>query len=136
VEPFLGARDLLASLAGRTRIIIVSNVMWRSRNVQEDDFAQFGLAQYVSTYVTSLDVGWRKPHRNFFDTALTAAGVPANHCAIVGNSETNDIEPAVTRGMIAVRVAIEEPRPSSSSAHYVCTALDQVTQGLFRSASP
>ena len=29
---------------------------------------------------------------------------------MVGNSETNDIAPAVARGMTAVRVAIEEPR--------------------------
>jgi FMN phosphatase YigB (HAD superfamily) len=133
VEPFLGARDLLASLAERTRIIIVSNVMWRGRDMQEDDLSQFGLAEYVSTYVMSLDVGWRKPHRNFFNAALAAGGVPAHQCGMVGNSEGNDIEPAISRGMVAVRVAIEEPRPSSSSAQYVCTALDEVSQALFPS---
>ena len=96
VKPFLGAQDLLASLASRTQVIIVSNVMWRSRDMQEHDFAQFGLAQYVSEYVMSVDVGWRKPHPNFFDAALAAGGVPADRCGIVGNSESNDIEPAIT----------------------------------------
>jgi FMN phosphatase YigB (HAD superfamily) len=131
VEPFFGAQDLLALLAGESRVIIVSNVMWRGRDMQEHDFVHFGLEKYVTAYVTSLDVGWRKPHRNFFDAALAAGGLPADRCGIIGNSETNDIEPAVDRGMMAVRVAIEEPRPASSLAHHVCTTLDQVTKGLF-----
>ena len=131
VGPFLGAQDLLALLAGESRVIIVSNVMWHGRGMQEHDFVQFGLEKYVTAFVTSLDVGWRKPHRNFFDAAPAAGGVPADRCGIVGNSESNDIEPAVARGMIAVRVAIEEPRPASSLAHHVCTTLDQVTKSLF-----
>ena len=43
VEPFLGAKDLLALLAGESRVVIVSNVMWHGRGMQENDFIQFGL---------------------------------------------------------------------------------------------
>lgn len=126
VTPFPGGRDMLASLAERSRIVIVTNVMWRPRQAQQRDFEELGLGDHISDYVTSLDVGWRKPDRRFFDAALAAGGADADRCVIVGDSETNDIEPAIALGMTAVRVAIEEPRPSASAAHHVCTSLAHV----------
>jgi hypothetical protein len=50
---------------------------------------------------------------------------------MVGDSETNDIEPARARGMLAVRVALEEPPPSTTSADYVGGSLHDVAEVLF-----
>jgi hypothetical protein len=43
---------------------------------------------------------------------------------MIGNSEANDIEPAIELGIRTIRVAIEEPLPTSSAAHAVVTTLD------------
>jgi putative hydrolase of the HAD superfamily len=76
--------------------------------------------------VTSVDVGWRKPHPALFEAAMAATGVPASRTAVVGNSETSDILPALDLGMIAVRVAIEESPPIFSNADAVATSLEDV----------
>ncbi len=127
VELLPGARDLLRTLAERgLRIVVVTNAMWRDAGAHRRDFAAFGVSAHVADYVSSVDVGWRKPHAVFFDTAVRAAGAPPSRCALVGDSEVNDIDPAVQRGMLAVRVAIEEARPKSSAARTVTTSLAEV----------
>ncbi len=49
---------------------------------------------------------------------------------MVGDSEPNDIEPAHARGMLAIRVAIEEPPPPASIADEVSTSLFEVADLL------
>ena len=66
---------------------------------------------------------FRKPHPAIFEAALTALDCPAAACAIVGDSEIKDIQPAVALGMRAIRVAIEEPPPVTSAADAVVTGL-------------
>lgn len=124
VEPFPGARPFLEALAGRgVRVIVVSNVLWRDAVAQRRDFDDLGLSAFVAAYVMSIDVGWRKPDARFFDAALAAAGCDAHECALVGNSERNDIQPARARGMLSVRVALEEPLPPTSAADLVTGSL-------------
>lgn len=131
VEPFAGAPDLLAGLGGRgVRVIIVSNTMWRAKPAQHRDLEDFGLSSFVADCVMSLDVGWRKPHAAFFDAALAAAECRPGECAMVGDSEVNDIAPAQARGMFSVRVAIEEPFPSPTAAPHVAGSLGEIADIL------
>ena len=51
---------------------------------------------------------------------------------MVGNSEVNDIEPAVKLGMRSIRVAIEEPPPGRTCADVLATSLFDVAQQLER----
>ena len=48
--------------------------------------------------VTSLDVGFRKPHPAFFEAVLVEAGCAPAECVMIGNSEPNDIQPAIALG--------------------------------------
>jgi FMN phosphatase YigB (HAD superfamily) len=131
VRPFAGTTDLLAGLAERrVRVVIASNVVWRSADAHRRDFDDLHLSNYVDAYVTSLDVGWRKPDERFLDAALAVAGALSAQCAMVGDSEVNDIVPARDRGMVTVRVAIEEPLPTNSVADHVCGSLREVADVL------
>lgn len=129
IEPFEGAEDLLGSVKDSgLRCVLVSNATWRTADGYRRDFRDFGLGSYIDDVISSVDVGFRKPHRRFFDAALRAAGVPAQSCVIVGDSEAKDIAPAVALGMHAVRVAIEEPPPPQTSAHArACSLLEAAT---------
>jgi FMN phosphatase YigB (HAD superfamily) len=132
VRPFAGAADLLAGLAGRgVRVVIVSNVVWRDAGAYRRDFDAFGLSGFIDGYVSSLDVGWRKPHPRFFDVALAQAGCPAQDCVVVGDSEVNDIAPARARGMVTIRASIEEPPPATTAADHLCGSLSEVAELLF-----
>ena len=127
VELFPGAVELLTGLVQQSRpVILVSNVVWRRAEAQRRDFADFGLADCIAGHLTSLDVGWRKPHTRFFDAALKLGEVPARDCIMIGDSEANDIEPARARGMRAIRVAIESPPPTVTSTDHVARSLADV----------
>ncbi len=130
IEPFPGAQEFLELVAKRARVVVVSNVIWRGRDALRRDFEHFGLASHISEYLTSLDVGWRKPDDRIFEMALGLGGTPPERCLMVGNSEVNDILPAIRLGMTAIRVAIEEPKPSASAANHVFTSLEQMTDFL------
>jgi HAD superfamily hydrolase (TIGR01509 family) len=131
-----GAPELLRAVrrAG-LRSVVLSNSYWRSNAAYQRDFQDLGVAAEVDAYVSSLDVGFRKPHRAMFEAGLRAAGVPAERCAMVGNSEENDVRPARALGMRTIRVAIEEPLPASSEADAVTASLDEVARLLTSWAS-
>jgi HAD superfamily hydrolase (TIGR01509 family) len=132
VQAFPGARELLVGLKARgIRVVIASNVLWRDADAYRRDFEDVGLAEPVTAFVSSIDVGWRKPHPSFFAVALSAAGHPPHECAMVGDLERNDIVPARALGMLTIRVAIEQPPPAATVADYVCTSLGQVGEVLF-----
>jgi FMN phosphatase YigB (HAD superfamily) len=132
--PFLGRLPLLNGAAALVRTLgadglaltVVSNTVFRDANCYWRDFADVGLDGFLSGVVTSLDVGWRKPHPAIFTAALAVTGVSPTRAAIVGNSESCDIVPGLELGMTAVRVAIEEPPPVFSSADAVAISLEDV----------
>jgi FMN phosphatase YigB (HAD superfamily) len=136
VEPFGGARELLSGLAELgVRVVVVSNVLWREGESLRRDFEDFGLADFVSAYVTSLNVGWRKPHPRIFAAALAAGAVSWHEGVMVGDSEANDIDPPRAHGMLTVRVAIEEQLPATSAADHVCGSLYEVAEVLLGSTA-
>jgi FMN phosphatase YigB (HAD superfamily) len=136
--PFAGRHQLLPGAAGLIaalhddglRLVVISNTVTRDSACYWRDFADAGLADYLSGIVTSVDVGWRKPHRAIFDAALEVAGSPPDQAAIVGNSELSDITPGTTLGLTTIRVAIEEPLPAWSQADAVVTSLADVPGAL------
>ena len=124
VALFDGARELLHDLAKeRVRVVIATNVIWRTATDQYRDLSDAGVDTCVSACVTSLDVGWRKPHRHFFNAVLHAVEYPAAECAMVGDSEVNDIQPARDLGMMTVKVVQEIDRARPSAADDVCESL-------------
>jgi FMN phosphatase YigB (HAD superfamily) len=133
IRLFPGARELLEGLrAFGLRCVIVSNVQVRGQVEYWRDFADLGIAHLVDGIVTSLDVGFRKPHAAFFEAAIREAGCSPAACVMIGNSEANDIRPAISLEMVAIRVAIEEPPPVASAAHAVATSLAEALGSLSR----
>ena len=124
VSLFAGARRFLEALRDRElRCVVLSNVQVRGAQEYWRDFADLGIAHLVDAVVTSLEVGYRKPHRAMFEAGLRDAGCGAQECVMIGDSEVKDVRPAVALGMRVIRVAIEEAAPASSSAHAIVTSL-------------
>jgi FMN phosphatase YigB (HAD superfamily) len=94
------------------------------------DFADLGLADLVDAYVSSVDVGYRKPHETMFRTALDALRADPGSTVMVGNSVANDIAPAAALGLRTIHVSIEDEPPTTSPAEVICTSLADVQQWI------
>lgn len=132
-----GARNLLAAFKLRgARVVIASNAIWRDQADYWSDFRSFDVDGLIDSIVSSVDVRWRKPSARFYDAVLEQADCPPEDCLMIGNSELLDILPCKARGMLAIRVAIEEPLPSTSCADAICGSLDEVLANRVLKTSP
>jgi FMN phosphatase YigB (HAD superfamily) len=130
---FPDAMDLLRLVHERgLRNVIVSNTFWKDGASSALDFQRMGVPELVDGFVTSLDVGFRKPNAAMFDAALALANCDQTECVFIGNVEELDILPAAERGMRTIRVCIEEPPPERSRADAVVTSLGEAS-GVLRS---
>lgn len=132
-EPLPGAEALLSSIkeAG-LRCVILSNTGYRDGEVYRRDFVRQGLDRYIDAYVTSVDVGYMKPHPAMFQAGLQAAAEPAAACVMIGNSEHADIEPADALGMRTILVAVDDPEPVHSRAGAVVLSLSEAADRVVR----
>ena len=124
LKPLPGAIELLTGIhALGMRTVIASNTYWRDADSYWEDFRLLGMAGHVDAIVTSVDAGHLKPHPAVFELAMRAGGAPAERCVVIGNKETNDIEPALALGMRAILVHPDDPIPVSSRADAVAPDL-------------
>jgi FMN phosphatase YigB (HAD superfamily) len=128
---FPGCREFLAA-AGELglRRILVTNTAW----FDDEDWRvwrepELGLTGLVDGIVTSVSVGYRKPHPAMFERALELAGCSSDHCVFIGNREDLDVEPALELGMTVIRVAIHEA-PTPTRAHRLVTSLAEAADAL------
>jgi len=127
VHMFAGATDLLRAIkAHRLRSVVISNGVTRDAAAYLEDFKALGLAPYIDTVISSVDLGFLKPHPAIFEAALHAAKCRPEQCVMIGNSETNDIAPAHALEMRTIRVCIEQPPDAESTADAVVTSLAEV----------
>jgi FMN phosphatase YigB (HAD superfamily) len=117
------------------RSVLVSNTYLRTGEDYLEDFARFGLGELLDGAVTSVDVGFRKPHRAMFEAALRVAGCSPEDCAMVGNSEDEDIVPARALGMRTVRVVTRPSPPDRTEADAVAASPEELAEVLRRWAS-
>ena len=131
LKPLPGAVELLSDIhALGMRTVIASNTYWRDAESYWEDFRLLGMADHVHAIVTSVDAGHLKPHPAVFELAMRAGGAPAERCVVIGNKESNDIEPALALGMRTILVHPDDPIPTSSRAHAVAPDLWACSQAL------
>lgn len=112
-----GAAELLAALAPRVRIGIVSNNLL---DEQRDKLAFCALDRYVDALVVSGDVGISKPEPGIFRIALERLGVTAGEAVMVGDSWAADVIGARRAGVRAIWFnPLRRPKPQGPDADEV-----------------
>ncbi len=106
-------------------VALVTNVLWRTAADSRADWEVRGAANCIDTIVTSIDVGWRKPHPAMFERALADHGVGPHEAVMIGNSRVADIAPAKAMGMRAVLVRSRETSLSDVEPDAV---IDELTE--------
>lgn len=131
MRPLPGAAELLATIHELgMQNVITSNTYWRDSESYWDDFRLLGMADHVDAVVTSNDAGHLKPHPAIFEMAMRWAGVPAERCVVIGNSEVNDVAPGLLLGMRTILVHPDDPEPTSSRAHRIAPDLYACAEAL------
>jgi len=97
-----GYRDLIATLAARYRLGLVSN--FDHGPTAREILARLGLTPFLSPIVISEEFGWRKPRREIFVHALERIGLPAEAVLFVGDTPADDIDGARRAGLDAAWV--------------------------------
>jgi putative hydrolase of the HAD superfamily len=92
------SREVLASLAGRYRLGVVSNFYGNLDRI----LAQAGIAPLIGAIADSARLGIYKPDAAIFTTALEQLGVAAGAAAMVGDSLDKDCAPARRLGLTTV----------------------------------
>ncbi|MER7456973.1 HAD family hydrolase [Micromonospora sp. NPDC126480] len=83
-----GMPDLLAGLAAEHRLAVVTNT--HRADLVPGHLTAMGVAHHVDAVITSVEVGWRKPHPAIYAAALDALGVPASGAVFVGDTYVAD----------------------------------------------
>ncbi len=93
------ARAVMAELqAAGFKLGLVSNTLFPGFTV-DDVLRLERLLEFFPMRVYSSDVGYMKPHRRIFETALERLGVAADHTVFVGDRMDKDVQGAARLGM-------------------------------------
>lgn len=121
VRTLPGARTLLAELAGRVPVAVVTN----SRRVLADlAMVSSGLDEWVSTLIAAEDAEAPKPAPDPYETAARALGVDPTRCLAIEDSLVG-ITSAATAGcwVIACPASAEQ---ATDGAHVVVDSLEEL----------
>jgi HAD superfamily hydrolase (TIGR01509 family) len=88
------ARPLLAELARGRKMAVVSNFNGNLEQVLDE----FDLRRSFQVIIDSTVVGVAKPDPEIFRMAVRQIGVPADRCAVIGDSYDRDIVPGKAAG--------------------------------------
>lgn len=98
-----GAIETLAALkqSGFAVGALTNVPLGMPRRVIQQDLERLGLAPYIDGFVTSFEVGLRKPHRASFERLAATLAVDLREIAYVGNLPT-DVTGALTAGCVPI----------------------------------
>ncbi len=91
-----GAQEILASLASRYRLGLISNGY---ADTQRPRLHAARLTGYFQTIVVSDEVGWAKPDPRIFAYALEQLGIAPAFALYVGDSTSHDLAGALNAGL-------------------------------------
>jgi FMN phosphatase YigB (HAD superfamily) len=100
IRPAPGVEKMLAHWHGRKKIGMISNFFlpdWPRKLLQRE-----GLDHYFDFIINSAEFGYRKPHKNIYEHALSRIGkIPsqANSVLFIGDRVDLDIDPPKAMGM-------------------------------------
>lgn len=94
-----GIGELIAGLAARYRLAVVSNT--NQAGLVQGHLAAMGIDRYLDAVVTSVEVGWRKPHPAIYAAALGRLEISPASAAFAGDTYEADYAGPVAAGMTA-----------------------------------
>jgi putative hydrolase of the HAD superfamily len=111
--PMLGVEEVLPKI--RLPMALWANTQNATASDVKDWLSRAALDQYFTWIVTSSDIGYRKPDKRFFKSALNACGCNPDEVLFVGNQKNSDIKGANLSGIPCVLLTGSVYRSSDDS---------------------
>jgi len=102
VHPIERVPALVERLARHHRLAIVTNT--HDPRLVPDHLDSMDIAGHFEAVVTSVEVGWRKPHLAIYAAVLDALGATAAQCTFVGDTKGPDYDGPRAAGMRALLI--------------------------------
>jgi putative hydrolase of the HAD superfamily len=127
------AKSLIRKITENCKLGLVSNFTYAP--VIYASLRKLGINQFFSAVVISEGIGWRKPHKRIFQTALQRLQATAEETVYIGDSPREDIEGAKTAGMKTVFVpsqfySLQDLRESHQQPDVTAENLQDVTENF------
>jgi putative hydrolase of the HAD superfamily len=97
--------DFLARTASLTKVVLTNG----EREQQRTKVEMVGLGPHIREVITPMDCGAWKPDPRIFLEALGRYEASPSECAMIGDDELRDIQPALRLGMQAFGVDARDP---------------------------
>jgi len=94
-----GIGKLIDGLAKRFHLAVVTNT--HQADLVRGHLAAMGIARHIDAVITSVEVGWRKPHPAIYAAALGRVGVTPADAVFVGDTYLADYLGPATAGLRA-----------------------------------
>jgi putative hydrolase of the HAD superfamily len=91
--------NIVSRLADYFRLAVVTNT--HQLDLVPNHLVAMNIAKYFATVVTSVEVGWRKPHPAIYAEAFDRLRITAAEAAFVGDTYTADYAGPIAVGMAA-----------------------------------
>jgi YjjG family noncanonical pyrimidine nucleotidase len=123
------AAEVLRALQGKYRMAILTNGL---QVVQRGRLAQSVIRQHITEIIISEEIGFSKPAKEFFDTALARLGHPSRReLLMIGDGWVSDIMGAIEYGLDACWYNPEnKPRPSGAGITREIASLRELIEWL------
>jgi len=127
------AKTLLSNITENCKLGLISNFTYAP--VIYASLRKLDINQFFNTVVVSEDIGWRKPHKRIFQTALQKLQATAGETVYIGDSPLEDIEGAKTAGMKTIFVlsqfnSLEDLRGIKQQPDIVAEDLQEVAENF------
>ncbi|MBN2497177.1 MAG: HAD family hydrolase [Deltaproteobacteria bacterium] len=131
-----GAADAIGVLAGKYRLVVISDAIFSPGWALRKLLAAYGLAERFSGFVFSDEVGASKPAPELFHRAAELAGCEIEQLVHVGDREANDIAGPRAAGARSILLTACKDRGSDATrADAICddyAALPAIIDSLSR----
>jgi putative hydrolase of the HAD superfamily len=93
-------------------------------------FERAGIKKYLKYFMTSRELGYKKPDIKFYSEIIHRVGLSPEMCVMVGNDYKKDIEPAKLTGMHTVLISSESDNLELQHADFIISSMKELNNVL------
>ncbi len=112
------AVSILPVLSKRYHCAVVSNALDSNAETMKKAFERMGIDRFFDLFITSKEIGYKKPDERFFSHIAELLHIPANELCMIGNDYEKDIVSPKKLGLKTVLIT-QDPGEYPSADHII-----------------
>jgi len=125
ITPMKGVEELLPKLSMKYKCVVVTNAVESDAELMKQAFEKVHLDNYFYLFITSKELGAKKPELSFYKNALHRISANAGEIMMIGNDYVKDIESAKAVGIGTILISDKDG--NFPNADYVIEDFSQLS---------